>query len=108
MSDDAIDRQELRRMRGQIIRALWSFYGGTPDTITAETLRRHVMRLNAGRERMYTLALGYLCDKGAGFVERIEDRMDALDREPMVFYRLTARGANLKNGEITDPGVDLE
>lgn len=106
MSDaDTEIRVQIRQMRGLILRSLHRLYTSIPNTATVDSLRR-----TAGfghSERSVAEALTYLADPAVGLIERIEHRVDRLDKEPLILYRLTAQGLRVVEGVADDVGVEL-
>lgn len=102
MDTDAIKRDEVRGLRGKILRALHRVFGSDTPAMTAESLQRVVRPL--GR-RQYEEALAYLVS--TGYVERKEEKLDAMDQEPEIFLALTSKGARVMEGIETDAMIAL-
>ena len=100
MNTDALEREELRRIKGGIMRALGRKYGGETCAVTRGTFDSMFRR---PRHDLIDQALAYLVEQG--YLRRNEDRIDARDTEPVISYECTAKGSNLVNGEASDPGI---
>ena len=100
---DALDREQLRRLKGSLMRALGRMYGRACPTLLREDLA-DITRRSPVAEQL-DQAIAYLVDQG--YVKRTSDKLDALDTDPVIVFECTAKGSNLVNGEATDPGVEF-
>jgi len=97
-------RIEIRQLRGSVLRMLHENWGQIPDTVTEAALRRTVQ---ARTTRMMDEALSYLADADVRLIARVVHKRDLRDENPLILFHLTARGSQVIEGTIDDPGVEL-
>jgi hypothetical protein len=101
VSEDLLQRQKRRELRGSILRVLKTVYGRVPETVSLRTIG-HVLRDSS--ERAISEELQYLVD--LGYALRSQDKRDALDQGSPVFYRLSPTGMQVLNGDREDKSIE--
>ena len=95
----AVAREEIRVLRGQVLRVLHA-------AMAAGGMKRQVLgRVVAGDDRRVDEALSYLAI--AKLAEKEEVKLDRLDRNPLVYWKITAAGVQVVEGTAADGGVDM-
>ena len=104
IDQDALKRQEIRRLRGFTLRMCVS--GMNADGLRAVKILDAALPLypDAG-QRQIDEALTYL--EAAGLVERNVTKRDLNDKLPVVKWKATAKGVNVLEGDVADRGVDV-
>lgn len=100
--DEAYERQQLRQLRGTLLRLAQRFYG---QDVEIKIDRFCFVAGNTWKRPQIEEEITFLVQ--CGYLDKHVKPRDAIDKNPPVSYALTAQGKRLLNGELQDVSIEL-